>query len=224
MAKNKLKKFAENLGFNCLVQAGRNDLGADNHPLKGKWRSEFFKNNLPIVLELGCGKGEYTVAMSQRFSDKNFIGIDVKGARLNYGAKQVENLGITHAGFLRTEIEILDQFFEPGEVSEIWITFPDPQIKHKRAKHRLLNPSFLNIYKQILDKEGLVHLKTDSEFLHGYTCGILHYYGADILEAYFDIDKQVRSKNYLLHEVQTHYESLFRGKGKTITYLKFKFL
>lgn len=206
------------------MQAGREEVQHKAHPLKGKWNSDFFQNNNPIILELGCGKGEYTVAMSARFPETNFLGIDVKGARLNYGAKRIEASGLKNAGFLRTEIELLGQFFAKDEVSEIWITFPDPQIKHKRGKHRLVNPAFLDIYKGILKPEGLVHLKTDSEFLHGYACGILHYYSADILEAYYDIDKQVRSQNYLLHEVQTHYEQLFRGEGKAITYLKFRFL
>ncbi|HAD98116.1 MAG TPA: tRNA (guanosine(46)-N7)-methyltransferase TrmB [Cryomorphaceae bacterium] len=222
MARKKLQRFAENQEFSHVVEPSRKEV-VNGLELRGKWKTGFFKNDNPIILELGCGKGEYTVAMAQRFPDHNFVGVDIKGARIWYGASEIHKKGLTNAGFLRTQIELIDQCFAPGEVSEIWITFPDPQIKHKRAKHRLTNPAMLRRYQDILHKEGLVHLKTDSEFLHGYTIGLLEILGHPILEAWYDIDHQVMNRKNLLHEVSTHYEQLFRDKGKAISYLRFSF-
>lgn len=193
------------------------------YSLKGCWKQRFFKNDKPLVLELGCGKGEYTVAMAKRFPSKNFIGIDIKGARLWYGAKEVEQAELKNAAFLRTQVELVDFCFAENEVDEIWITFPDPQIKYKRAKHRLTNPDFLDKYRKILKPEGIVHLKTDSEFLHGYTHGVLQILGYPILEAYHDIDLQLNESNHILHQVKTHYEMMYRKKNKTITYIQFCF-
>ncbi len=219
MARKKLKRFEENAEFPHVIEPSREEVVADFQH-RGKWQ-EFFGNPNPIVLELGCGKGEYTVAMAEKFPEKNFIGIDVKGARIWYGASEVKEKQLKNAAFLRTQIELLDRCFAPGEVSEIWITFPDPQIKYKRMKHRLTNPDFLKIYSNILKPEGVVHLKTDSEFLHGYTHGILQIMDLPVHEAYHDIDHQLNKKDHLLHTVKTHYESLFRKSGKAITYLKF---
>lgn len=222
MARKKLVRFEENRSFKHVIEPTREEV-INGLPQKGKWNSDFFNNDQPIVLELGCGKGEYTVAMAKKFPDKNFIGIDVKGSRIWYGASEIEEKKIPNGGFLRTQIELIDHCFEAGEVSEIWITFPDPQIKHKRIKHRLTHPDMLARYKNILKEDGLVHLKTDSEFLHGYTVGLLQMMELPIYEAWFDIDKQLKSRDNLLHSVTTHYEMLFREKGKTITYLKFGF-
>lgn len=219
MARKKLERFAENATFSHVIEPTREEV-VNGFELQGKWDS-IFNNDNPIVLELGCGKGEYTVAMAERFPDKNFIGIDIKGARIWYGAKAVEEKGLENAAFLRTQIELLDRCFAKGEVSEIWITFPDPQIKYKRMKHRMTNPEFLKVYAQVLKKDGVVHLKTDSEFLHGYTHGILQAFNFPVFEAYHDIDKQLPHRSHLLHSVKTHYEGLFREKGKTITYIKF---
>lgn len=221
MGKNKLKRFAENQRFEHVVEPKREELQSD-FDLKGHWNEKVFKNPNPITLELGCGKGEYTVGLAQQYPERNFIGIDIKGARIWRGAKTVEENEIGNAAFLRCQIEMLPQAFAPNEVSEIWITFPDPQIKFRRQKHRLTHPHFLRIYQSVLGKEGLVHLKTDSEFLHGYTQGILYAYEQEILEAYFDIDFQVQHENSPLKTIQTHYEKLFRKEGKAITYLKFK--
>ncbi len=222
MARRKLQRFAENKEFEHVIEPSREEV-LKGLAQKGKWQSDFFKNDNPIVLELGCGKGEYTLAMARRFPEKNFIGIDVKGARIWYGASEVHAEGLSNAGFLRTQIELIDRCFEAGEISEIWITFPDPQIKHKRSKHRLTHPAMLERYQTILKKDGLVHLKTDSEFLHGYTAGLLEVLEHPVYEAWFDIDHQVRDRENLLHEVTTHYENLFRSKGKAITYLRFSF-
>lgn len=222
MARKKLARFEDNQKYEHVIEPSREEV-IHNFPLKGKWGSDFFKNPKPIILELGCGKGEYTVALAKKFPEKNFIGIDVKGSRIWYGATEVAEEKMENAGFLRTQIELIDDCFAENEISEIWITFPDPQIKHKRIKHRLTHPDMLARYKTILSKDGLVHLKTDSEFLHGYTIGLLQMMNLPIHEAWFDIDKQLVSHDDLLHTVTTHYENLFRTKGKAITYLKFGF-
>lgn len=220
MARKKLERFKENEEFSHVIEPSREEV-INNFEWKGRWR-ELFENDKPLVLELGCGKGEYTVAMAKAFPDKNFVGIDIKGARIWYGAREVEDENLSNAAFLRTQIELLDKAFAENEVDEIWITFPDPQIKYKRMKHRMTNPDFLEMYRRILKPEGVVHLKTDSEFLHGYTHGLLQILNYPVLEAYHDIDLQLPEKDHLLHRVKTHYEGLFREKGKAITYLKFK--
>ncbi len=219
MARKKLERFKDNASYPHVLEPKRDDVLKQFH-LKGKW-SEFFKNDNPIVLELGCGKGEYTVALAQKYPDKNFIGVDVKGARIWYGATEVLEKGMSNAAFLRTQIELIDQLFAENEVSEIWITFPDPQIKYKRLKHRMTNPEFLKLYARVLKKDGVVHLKTDSEFLHGYTHGVLQILGHPVHRAFHDIDLQLYDKTDMLHTVKTYYEGLFRGKGKAITYIKF---
>ena len=188
--------------------------------LRGKW-SERFENDLPIVLELGCGKGEYTVGLAQRYPNKNFIGIDIKGARFWRGAKTALEDGLPNAMFLRSQIELIDLLFAENEVSEIWITFPDPQIKYKRTKHRLTNQLFLDKYAQILKPGGVVHLKTDSEFMHGYTLGLLHGQGCEILYANHDVYKNEGAPKEVL-EIQTFYENQYLEKGKAITYLQFR--
>lgn len=222
MARKKLARFEDNQKFEHVIEPTREE-ALHNFPLKGNWGKDFFKNSKPIILELGCGKGEYTVAMAKKFPEKNFIGIDVKGSRIWYGASEIYEEKMDNAGFLRSQIELIDHCFGENEISEIWITFPDPQIKHKRIKHRLTHPEMLARYKTILKEDGLIHLKTDSEFLHGYTVGLLQMMELPIYEAWFDIDKQLVSKDNLLHTVITHYEDLFRNKGKAITYLKFGF-
>ena len=162
--------------------------------------------------------------MAKSFPDKNFIGIDIKGARFWFGAKEAYASEIKNVAFLRTQIELIEHFFDTDEVDEIWITFPDPQIKYKRTKHRLTNPEFLNRYKKILKDDGIIHLKTDSEFLHGYTLGLLQGIGYEIISAHHDIygAPEYEPGTPLLREVKTYYESLFSAKGKTITYIKFK--
>ena len=223
MGKNKLARFAENKILPNVFQPTREE-ALDNYPLKGKWRSEVFKNENPIVLELGCGKGEYSVGLAKSFPNKNFIGIDIKGARFWFGAKEAVEKNLNNVAFLRTQIELVDCFFDHDEVDEIWITFPDPQIKYRRTKHRMTHPDFLDRYKKILKKDGIVHLKTDSEFLHGYTLGLLQGQGHEIISAHHDIygAPEYEPGTSLLREIKTYYEGLFSAKGKTITYLKFR--
>lgn len=223
MGKNKLARFAENRTLPNVFQPTREE-ALNNYPLKGKWRTEVFKNQNPIVLELGCGKGEYSVGLAQSFPEKNFIGIDIKGARFWFGAKEAVEKKLNNVAFLRTQIELVDCFFDHDEVDEIWITFPDPQIKYRRTKHRMTHPDFLERYKKILKKDGIVHLKTDSEFLHGYTLGLLQGQGHEIISAHHDIygAPEYEPGTPLLREIKTYYEGLFSAKGKTITYIKFK--
>ena len=223
MGKNKLARFAENKTLPNVFQPTR-DEALNNFHLKGKWRSEVFKNHNPIVLELGCGKGEYSVGLAKAFPEKNFIGIDIKGARFWFGAKEAVENNLKNAAFLRTQIELVDYFFAENEVDEIWITFPDPQIKYRRTKHRLTHPDFLARYQRILKPGGIIHLKTDSEFLHGYTLGYLQGAGHEIITAHHDIygAPEYEPGTPLLRDVRTYYEELFSAKGKTITYIKFR--
>lgn len=220
-SKNKLKRFKENETFENVVQPSREEIVNQTYPLKGKWTSEFFKNEKPLILELGCGKGEYTVGLAKRYPEYNFLGIDIKGARFWRGAKTALEEGIDNAKFLRTQIELVDQIFAPGEVHEIWITFPDPQIKYQRSKHRMTNPDFLKKYHQILKPEGVVHLKTDSEFMHGYTLGLLQGSGHEILYAHHDIYKNTEAPEEIV-SIQTFYEAQYLKQGKPITYTKFR--
>ena len=219
-SKNKLKRFKENETFKNVVQPNREEITNGTFSLKGKW-NEFFGNDNPIVLELGCGKGEYTIGMAKQNKNKNFIGIDIKGARFWRGAKTAIEENVSNAAFLRTQIELIDGLFAANEVSEIWITFPDPQIKYKRTKHRLTNEAFLEKYKLILKEDGVVNLKTDSEFMHGYTLGILHGKGLEVLYANHDVYKNEGSPKEVL-EIQTFYEKQYLEKGKPITYIKFR--
>jgi tRNA (guanine-N7-)-methyltransferase len=220
-SKNKLKRFKENETFVNVFQPTREEVVADQFPLKGKWNSDFFKNDHPIVLELGCGKGEYSVGLAERSPDKNFIGIDIKGARFWRGAKTAVENGLHNVAFLRTQIELIEHCFAADEVSEIWITFPDPQIKYKRTKHRMTNAAFLDNYKKILKTNGLMHLKTDSEFMHGYTLGLLHGAGHEVLYANHNIYKNEGAPAEVTG-IQTFYESQYLEVNKPITYIQFR--
>ena len=220
-SKNKLKRFKENETFQNVFQPTREEVVSNQFPLKGKWNSDFFKNDNPIVLELGCGKGEYSVGLAERSSNKNFIGIDIKGARFWRGAKTAVENGLHNVAFLRTQIELIEHCFAKDEVSEIWITFPDPQIKYKRTKHRMTNATFLENYKKILQSNGLVHLKTDSEFMHGYTLGLLHGAGHEVLYANHNIYKNEGASKEVT-EIQTFYESQYLEVNKPITYIQFR--
>ena len=219
-SKNKLKRFRENDTFSNVYQPSREEI-VDNFPLKGKWNEEVFKNDNPIILELGCGKGEYTVELAKRFPNKNFIGIDIKGARFWRGAKTATDDNLTNVAFIRTQIELIEFAFDFKEVSEIWITFPDPQIKYKRTKHRLTNSEFLQRYKRILKEDGIVNLKTDSEFMHGYTLGLLHGEGHEVLYANHHVYKNEGSPA-VVTEIQTFYEQQYLEQNKAITYIQFR--
>ena len=221
MGKNKLKRFRENETFTNVLQPSREEILSGNFPLKGKWASDFFQNENPIVLELGCGKGEYTVNLAQQYPQKNFIGVDIKGARFWRGAKTALEEKVPNAAFLRCQIELIDMIFASNEVAEIWITFPDPQIKYKRTKHRLTNADFLEKYKKILAPDGLIHLKTDSEFLHGYTLGLLHGMGHEVLYANHHIYRNEGAPKEVL-TIQTTYEKQYLSQGKPITYIRFR--
>lgn len=218
-SKDKLKRFRENETFPNVVQPTRDEL-LSRFPLKGNWHS-FFNNHHPIVLELGCGKGEYTLALAQRNPEVNVIGIDIKGARFWRGAKTAVESNLKNVAFLRTQIELIDHCFAPEEVSEIWITFPDPQIKFSRTKHRLTNLQFLKKYQQILQKEGWIHLKTDSEFMHGYTLGLLNGLNIPITYSNHDIYHREGAPK-IVTDIQTFYEKMFLVENKPITYLQFR--
>ena len=220
-SKNKLKRFKENEIFANVFQPQRDELVNQDFSLRGNWNVQFFKNKNPLVLELGCGKGEYAISLAQKFPNKNFIGIDIKGARFWRGAKTALEDNIPNVAFLRTQIELIEHAFADGEVDEIWITFPDPQIKYKRTKHRLTNLEFLKSYKKVLKPNGVINLKTDSEFMHGYTLGLLHGAGHDVLYANHNVYKQEGSPEEVT-SIQTYYESQYLEQEKPITYIRFK--
>ena len=221
MGKDKLRKFRENEEMHNVVQPTTEEAINGLH-LKTHWSKKQFGNNQGIVLELGCGKGEYTVEMARRCPEKNHIGVDIKGARLWRGAKSATDEGLDNVAFLRTRIGFIENCFGENEVEEIWITFPDPQIKYKRAKHRLTHPEYLLKYAKLLKSGGTVNLKCDSEYLHGYTHGIIQMLGLEIEESYHDIYAQIQPNEGILFDVITHYESIWLNQGKAITYLRFK--
>ncbi|WP_177762726.1 tRNA (guanosine(46)-N7)-methyltransferase TrmB [Flavobacterium sp. I3-2] len=220
-SKNKLKRFRENETFGNVFQPTREEIVDAVFPLKGNWNEEVFKNNNPIVLELGCGKGEYSVGLAARYPEKNFVGIDIKGARFWRGAKTAVENNLNNVAFIRTQIELIEDVFAENEVSEIWITFPDPQIKYKRTKHRLTNAEFLQRYKKILNEDGVVNLKTDSEFMHGYTLGLLHGEGHEVIYANHDVYKNEGAPE-VVTTIQTFYESQYLEINKAITYIQFR--
>lgn len=191
MGHDKLRKFAENETFTCLLQPSSAEILADgyfslrDHKIKGRWNAEMFDAPRPIVLELGCGKGEYTVALAERDPSRNYIGVDIKGARLWKGAKYAETHHLGNVAFLRTRIELINAFFAPGEVDEIWLTFSDPQIRRENA--RLSSPLFLERYTRLLRPGGIIHLKTDSRFLHEYTKAVCQQNGLEIIACTTDL-------------------------------------
>ena len=221
-SKNKLKRFRENETFKNVIQPDRVELEKDLFHLKGNWNKFYFKNNKSIVLELGCGKGEYTIHLAKLYPKKNFIGIDIKGARLWRGAKNALKDEMNNVAFVRAHIELIDRLFAAQEVKEIWITFPDPQKKFKRTKHRLTNPVFLELYRKVLFPNGIIHLKTDSEFLHGYTLGVLNNKSCKVCYSHHDIYKNSNAPEEAI-TIQTFYEKIYLDQKKPITYIKFKF-
>ena len=224
MGKNKLKKFAEMETFRNVFQCGARETLEGNPvvAMRGKWHEEYFHNDNPIVLELGCGRGEYTVGLAARYPDKNYIGIDIKGARMWAGAKQAELAGMKNVAFLRTNIEMLAHFFAPNEVAEIWITFPDPQMK--KATKRLTSTYFMARYRQLLRPNGIIQLKTDSPFLYTYTQAMVKENQYPLLVDTSDLygDEAMRQLGDEVSEaraLQTHYEHQWLDRGLTIKYI-----
>ena len=219
MGKNKLRKFSEMENFENVIQPETYHL-TDDISLKGKWNTDFFKNENPIVLELGCGKGEYSVSLAERYPEKNFIGIDIKGNRMWKGATDSIKMGLENIAFLRIRIENIEKCFSENEISEIWITFPDPQIKKRREKKRLTHPVFLKKYSSFLQIEGIINLKTDSQFLYGYTLGIIEGHKHKLLDCVEDIYGVHQLRKDM--DVKTHYEKIYLEKETPITYTKFR--
>lgn len=207
-------------GFENVIEPSFEEAFGHDHPLKGRWHADRFGNLNPIVLELGCGKGEYTVGLAERYPAKNFIGIDIKGARMWRGAKDSNDKKLPNVSFLRTRIEFINSFFAPGEVEEIWITFPDPHLKKKREKKRLPGPGFLNSYRQFLRNNGIIHLKTDSLDLYEYTMSVVTENGFEILAATKDLYNEMADDPLL--SIRTFYENMFLNQGIPITYLAFR--
>ena len=245
MGHGKLRKFKENESFSCLLQpsseeviavTGKEESGLqlNDHPIKGHWNGNMFKQDLPIVVELGCGRGEYTVDLGMRNRDFNYVGVDIKGARLWKGAKYATENQLSNVAFLRTRIEFIEAFFAPGEISELWLTFSDPQIKSENK--RLTSPMFLERYRHFLKPGGIVHLKTDSQFLHHYSKEVALQNNLKILACTDDLYGEGREDLYnsgvasicgkdavdALFEVQTYYEKMFLEQGLKITYLSFQ--
>ena len=218
MGKHKLKKFSENLTFRCMVQPEFDEIFGKDHPLKGHWRSDFFGNDNPIVLELGCGRGEYTVGLAAAHPEVNYIGVDIKGARMWRGAKTATEQEMANVAFLRTRIEFIGSFFAPGEVDQIWITFPDPQMNKRRVNKRLTAPGFLERYAQFLRPDGIIHLKTDSGHLHNYTRAVLEANGIVPTACCDDIYGKGIADARL--SIKTTYETRFLAEGLPITYLQ----
>lgn len=217
MSKNKLARFEENSTFPNLFQHTEYGPGKAPFPLRGNWNNDYFKNDNPVTLELGCGKGEYTIALSQNFPDRNYIGIDRKGARLWRGCKNALESQLDNVAFLRIGIDNIAFYFAPGEVSEIWITFPDPQPKKERR--RLTSPNFIERYKQVLAKGGSINLKTDSRELYEYTLETARDQNWTIHENIDDV--YARHDIPFLTGIQTFYEKIWLGEGKKIHYIKF---
>lgn len=224
MSKNKLSKFADMATYDHVIEAPFQTPTSEPHPLHGKWHSEFFKNDNPIVLELGCGRGEYCVGLGRMFPDKNFIGVDIKGARMWSGATEAKEAGMTNVGFLRTHIEFIHKFFAPGEIAEIWLTFSDPQMK--KATKRLTSTYFLDRYRHFLIDNGLVHLKTDSNFLFTYTDLMVKAnhlpveFRTDDLYHTLAAEEDAEVKQIL--GIRTYYEQQWLDRGLSIKYLKFR--
>ena len=218
MGKGKLQKFADMREYPNVVEHHFSIADATPFPMRGNWGKEFFGNDNPIVIELGCGRGEYTVGLARRYPDKNFIGVDIKGARMWTGATEAIRDRLKNVGFLRTNIEIIDHFFAPGEVSEIWLTFPDPQMK-KHTK-RLTSSLFLQRYRNIMLPDGIVHLKSDSNFMFTYTRYITEVNKLPVVSCIEDIYADGEAVEPL--DIKTYYEQQWLSRGINIKYISFR--
>lgn len=217
--KNKLIHFAENLTFDNYFQFTFEDLQNQIVPLKGKWNTDFFHNNNPIVLELGCGKGEYTVGLARDAKDINFIGIDIKGARMWRGLKTSQEEGLKNVAFIRTHIELIEHFFAPEEVSEIWVTFPDPHPQNSQSKKRLTSPQFLERYRTFLKKDGIINLKTDSDLMYNFTMKVVEDNNFPLF--YHTNDLYATTEEMKVKIIRTFYEQIWLNQGLTIKYIRF---
>ncbi|HEX4886877.1 MAG TPA: tRNA (guanosine(46)-N7)-methyltransferase TrmB [Luteibaculaceae bacterium] len=224
MSKKKQPKFAENLTFPHLFQPDLQDVLDGKFPLRGKWARDFFGNDRPIVLELGCGKGEYTTGLAEKDPTKNYIGVDIKGARLWRGSKTVKEKNLKNVAFIRTKIEFIEGFFGPGEIAEIWLTFSDPQ--PQKPRKRLTAKPFIDRYRQFLAPEGQIHLKTDSRLLFNYTQEQIDEHGYERIgeytyNLYSEMDRFTAPMREIL-SIKTFYESMWLEKGFPINYLSFR--
>lgn len=219
MGKNKLVRWTELGSYNNVIQPQIEDVSGKDHPIKGKWNKDLFKNGNPITLELGCGKGEYTVGLANNFPHDNFIGIDIKGARMWRGAKTANDQKLPNVAFLRTRIEFINSFFSSDEVDEIWITFPDPHLGGRNSNKRLTSPWFLNSYRLFLKDKGLIHLKTDNKELYDFTCKVLSHNNVKTIISTNDLYKE-KIDNIL--SIRTHYEQIFLDAGLKINYISFR--
>lgn len=223
--KRKLEHFQEMKGFPNVFEPKLDEVFGASYKMRGKWKGEYFKNTKPITLELGCGKGEYSIGLAKKYPDRNFIGVDIKGARMWRGAKTALDEEIENVAFLRTRIEFIASCFAENEVDEIWITFPDPRPKDKHEKKRLTSPPFVQLYKKLLKPNGIIHLKTDNDFFYNYSLEEALRNEYDILEATEDLynekigEMDIDTREIL--SIKTHYETIFKEKGHIIHYLKF---
>lgn len=220
MGKNKLARWTELTSFDNVIQPEIGDVSGKDHSAKGKWNKEIFKNVNPIILELGCGKGEYSVGLATRFPDKNYIGVDIKGARMWRGAKTSNEKKLPNIAFLRTRIEFINSFFKTDEVDEIWITFPDPHPGLRNSNKRLTSPWYLNSYRRFLKNKGIIHLKTDNIELFNYTKTVVSYNNLELIFATSDLYSENLSDDIL--SIKTHYEKIFLTAGSKINYLTFR--
>lgn len=219
MGKNKLSRWAEMKSFGNVIEPRTVEIKTGTYPLRGKWKQEYFGNSNPIVLELGCGKGEYTVGLALNYPDKNHIGVDIKGARIWRGAKTAFENNIKNVLFIRTRIEFINSFFAEDEIDEIWVTFPDPFPKPGDAGRRLTSPAFLNSYRRILKNRGIIHLKTDNTLLYRYTLGVAESNDLEIISDTDDLYSNEKDNEIL--SIRTHYEDIFLKKDIKIKYLSF---
>ena len=222
MGKNKLARWAELDTFKNVIQPEQRLPDSCDHPVKGKWKQEIFRNENPIILELGCGRGEYTTGLSERFPENNYIGIDIKGARMWRGAKTANEKQIPNAAFLRTRIEFITSFFAEDEVNEIWLTFPDPQTGKRNSNKRLTCPWFLNTYRKFLIDKGIINLKTDNEELFKYTRSLAEMNKLPLIRANSDLHGENYPDDIL--SIRTHYENIYIQEGKKIHFLSFRLM
>lgn len=224
MAKNKLRRFAEMKSMACVFEPDMETSVRDAFSLKGKWRSDFFKNEQPIIVELGCGKGEYAVGLGKKFPEKNYIGVDIKGARIYEGAIVVESEGLKNIGFVRARIDFVESFFGSNEIDEIWLTFSDPQ--PNKPNKRLSSKIFIDKYRQFLKPGGLIHLKTDSDLLFESTLEEIETHKYTLLEKtwnlYAEMPEDLDQTTREILSIRTHYETIFSAKGFEIKYCRFK--